>query len=189
MTMRALTATVLLVVGLVSSCSVDEQGSAQVQDDEKVPFGLLEPNAPALLPPATEPAAEGVSLCFIDDGALVRVVARLDPPLDLRSVTEALAEPPESASASLRTAVGPELVRSVRLARGVARVDFRPAVTEMGGDEQLLAVAQLVCTLTAQPGVGPVSFTLAGTPVDVPRSDGSLTSGPVSRDDYADLLP
>jgi spore germination protein GerM len=63
-----------------------------------------------------------------------------------------------------------------------------PAITELGGDEQLLAVAQLVCTLTARPGVGPVSFTLEGAPVDVPTGDGSLTSGPVSRDDYADLL-
>jgi hypothetical protein len=36
--------------------------------------------------------------------------------------------------------------------------------------------------------VGLVSFTLEGAPVDVPRGDGSVTSGAVSRDDYAELL-
>ncbi len=48
---------------------------------------------------------------------------------------------------------------------------------------------QLVCTFTARAGIGQVAFTLSGAPVDVPRGDGSLTADPVSRDDYAELLP
>jgi spore germination protein GerM len=83
---------------------------------------------------------------------------------------------------------GPSLVRRVALRAGTAHADLQPALSNLGGTEQLLAIAQLVCTLTHRPGVGLVSFTLDGAPVDVPRGDGSLTAGPVSRDDYADLL-
>ena len=89
----------------------------------------------------------------------------------------------------MRTAVGsPPVVGEVRLNAGVAHVDVLPSISTLGGDEQLLAVAQLVCTLTGLPGVGLVAFTLDGSPVAVPRGDGSLTNGPVSRDDYDDLL-
>ncbi|MGC1513054.1 MAG: GerMN domain-containing protein [Acidimicrobiales bacterium] len=191
MTSPRLLAPLLLVASLFAgACSVQGQGRAQVRDDDAVPFGLLDQDVPPLLPPVTAAVTETVSLCFVDvDGAVVAVDAALDPPIDLPDVVEALAEPPGSAAGSLRTAVGePPLVRDVRLVAGVARVDLLPAITELGGDEQLLAVAQLVCTLTGRPGVGLVSFTLVGSPVDVPRGDGSLTSGPVSRDDYANLV-
>jgi spore germination protein GerM len=80
------------------------------------------------------------------------------------------------------------VVSDVSLEAGVATVDLRPTISALGSDEQLLAVAQVVCTLTGRPGVGPVAFTLDGSPVDIPRGDGSLTNEPVSRDDYAELL-
>lgn len=190
MTSRRHLTTLLLVAPLVAgACSVQGQERAQVRDDDAVPFGLLDQDVPPLLPPVPAVVTETVSLCFVDVDAVVAVDAAIDPPIDLPDVVEALAEPPGSAAGSLRTAVGePPLVRDVRLVAGVARVDLLPAITELGGDEQLLAVAQLVCTLTGRPGVGLVSFTLVGSPVDVPRGDGSLTSGPVSRDDYADLV-
>jgi hypothetical protein len=190
MTSRTRLVALLLATALVGgACSVQEQRRAQVQDDEAVPFGLLDQDEPPLLP-ATGSGTESVSLCFIGGDTLVPIESSLDPPVDLTDVIDALAEVPETASGALRTAVAePRLVREVQPTAGVARVDVLPAITELGSDEQLLAVAQLVCTLTGRPGIGPVSFTLEGSPVDVPRGDGSLTSGPVSRDDYAELLP
>lgn len=85
---------------------------------------------------------------------------------------------------SVAAAVG----RAAALAGGIARVDLRLDISSLGGDDQLLAVAQIVCTLTGRPGVGQVSFTLEGTHVDVPRGDGSLVADPLSRDDYSSLL-
>ncbi len=113
----------------------------------------------------------------------------LDPPVSLKDVVAALADPPAVGGVALRTAVGdPSIVGQVRLVAGTAEVDLLSAISALAGDEQLLAVAELVCTLTGRPGVGRVSFTLNGAPVDVPRGDGSLTARPVSRDDYRVLL-
>jgi spore germination protein GerM len=174
---------------LAAACGVSDQDRAQVEDDEAVPFDLLDPNVPPLLPSASAAVTEDATLCFVRDDELVVVGVPLETPVSLDDVVEALMEPPDVAGSAVRTAVGAEpLVGGVRLSAGVARVDLLPAIEALVGDEQLLAVAQLVCTLSSQPGVGPVAFTLEGSPVDVPRGDGSLTSEPVSRDDYSDLL-
>jgi hypothetical protein len=177
------------VVLLWGACSPGQEGRAQLIDDDGVPFGLLDQEVPPLVPVSPSPAGETARLCFIEDGAVVGVEVSVGPPAELVDVVAALADPPSLEDRSLRTAVGdPPLVGDIDLAAGVALVDLLPAVTSLGGDEQLLAIAQIVCTLTGRPGVGPVTFTLEGSPVDVPRGDGSLTSGPVSRDDYTDLL-
>ncbi len=181
-----------LVLGSVvvaAACGVPEERHAQPEPAASVPFGLLDRNAPPLLPPVTAAGAETVSLCFVRDDTVVVVETALDPPMELTDVVDALVEPPEDADASLRTAIGePPLVGDVQVTAGAASVDLLPAITAMSGEEQLLAVAQLVCTLSGRPGVGPVTFTLEGSAVDIPRGDGSLTSGPVSRDDYSNVL-
>ncbi len=179
----------LTLASVFGACAVEEQQRARTRNDADVPFGLLDEAAPPLLPPTPGSTTEGVSLCFLEGDRLRVVVSALVPGRDLTDVVRALAEPPGDEETELRSAIGePRLVADVTLAAGVARVDLLPAITSLSGDEQLFAVAQLVCTLTGQPGVGPVSFTLEGADVDVPRGDGSLTSEPVSRDDYANLL-
>lgn len=179
-----------LVAGLVLvGCGFGPQRSAEVVDDDEVPFQLLDPEAPLLLPQADAPETESVSLCYLGDDQLVEVDDELHRPVDVDDVVAALTELPQDAPRPLRTALGGQFVEDVSVRSGIARVDLRAEVAAVGSDDQLLAVAQLVCTLTARPGIGLVSFSLAGSPVDVPRSDGSLTSSPVSRDDYRDLLP
>ncbi len=51
-----------------------------------------------------------------------------------------------------------------------------------------VAVAQLVLTLTAQPGVGQVVFVIGEDTAQIPRADNTLTNAPVSRDDFIELL-
>lgn len=173
--------------GLVA-CGAPPEPTAQAVDDTSVPFGLLDRDAPPLLTP-TGQDTERASLCFVRGDKLAVIDTTLERPANPTTVVDALVEPPKDAGASLRTAIGPPpLVAGIRLEAGVAEIDLRPAITDLAGDEQLLAVAQLVCTLTNQPGIGTVSFTLEGAPIDVPRGDGSLTSAPVSRDDYRSLL-
>lgn len=184
----ALSCCALVLVASLGACGISEEQRARARDDD-VPFGLLDEAAPPLLPPTPDPVNEGVALCFVSGDTLRVVVGSVEPAGDLSEVVAALADPPEVDGTQLATAVaGQDLVGDVTLTAGVAHVDLLPPITLLGGDEQLLAIAQLVCTLTGQPGVGPVSFTLDGASVDVPRDDGSLTSEPVSRDDYADLL-
>jgi len=186
-TRRLLAALVLLVT--IAACGVSTQDAPRVADDDSVPFGLLLPNPSTIVPPATALTTEAVTLYFIAGDRLVAVEQRLDPPVSIGEVVDALAEPPVEDGRSLRSATGPPFgVAQMRLRAGVVQVDLAPSVASLGGDAQLLAIAQLVCSLTARPGVGQVAFTLAGAPVDVPRGDGTLTSGAVSRDDYAQLL-
>jgi hypothetical protein len=189
MTPHSLRAGILALVLACGACSVPAERHAQLVEDDAVPFGLLEPETPPLLPSDAIGATDRAQLCFVEDDALTSVGMPLDSPIELDDVVSALADPPAIDDRSLRTVVAdPALVREVRLVAGVARVDLRSAVSALGGDEQLLAVAQLVCTLTGRPGVGLVSFTLEGAPADIPRGDGSVTNGAVSRDDYAELL-
>ncbi len=157
-------------------------------DPDSVPFRLLNRDATTLVPPPAA-ASEPVSLCFIEGERLTVVEHELEAPASTIDVLRALAEPSALGESALRTAVGPPLIAlGVRVNAGVAQVDLDPGVATLGGANQLLAIAQIVCTVTARPGIGQVAFTIAASPVDVPRGDGSLTANPVSRDDYASLL-
>ena len=177
------------LVGLAAACGVPAQNEARTATDEAVPFALLDPQAPAIVPPASGPSSEPVALCFVRDGRLVLVSDELAAPIDLRAALDALALPPPDAGPLLRTALTePSIVRDVRLLGGIARVDLLSHVSALPTDQQLLAVAQIVCTLTARPGVGQVSFTLEGARLAVPKGDGSLVNSPVARDDYAGLM-
>jgi spore germination protein GerM len=125
----------------------------------------------------------------VEDDLVVTVDLPLEPGAGLDEIVASLASPPQLPDRALRTLVAdPPLVDAVEVVDGVGEVDLPPELATLSGDDQRLAVAQLVCTLTGQPGVGPVVFTLDGASIEVPRGDGSLTSGPVSRDDYSQLL-
>ena len=180
----------VLVVGLaLAGCGVSTQDRASVRPDDDVPFALLDPAAPTTtLPPG--PAAVRVQLCLHDGTRVIPVAATLESPVRLVDTARALGRsdvaPPGS---GLRSALSePGLVRSVGLTAGVAGVDLSAAFTSLGADDQLVAIAQLVCTLTARPGVGQVGFSLDGVPIDLPRPDGSIAPGPVAREDYGGLI-
>jgi spore germination protein GerM len=181
---------VIVAVALAAAgCAVSAQTRAQVVNPNGVPFGLLDPSPSPAVPTGSASPTEAVALCFINNGALVVVSEPLPAPVHLLAAVAALAQPPEVGGQSLQTAMAsPEIVNQVTLQGGIATVDLKQAISALGGENQLLAVAQIVCTLTDRPGVGQVSFTLAGTPALIPRSDGSLVSTPVSRDDYASLI-
>ena len=187
--MRARRAAVALSLVLVlAACGVQAENHARVADDENVPFELLDVEvAPATTLPGDE-ATQAASLCFVLDGRLEIVPVQLAVPVTLMSALAALADPPSDPPSLSTTLADPSLVSRVRLAGGIARVDLGGSIADLASEQQLLLVAQIVCTLTGQPGVGQVSFTLEGSPVDVPTGDGSLTSAPVSRDDYSGLL-
>ncbi|MDQ3980678.1 MAG: GerMN domain-containing protein, partial [Actinomycetota bacterium] len=71
---------------------------------------------------------------------------------------------------------------------GVATVGLSSTFAEATGATQLDLIVELVCTLTAQPGIGQVRFELRGERIEIPRGDGSLTAEAVSRDDYRGLI-
>lgn len=179
----------LLLVALAAGCGVSTERHANATNDAAVPFGLLDRSAVPLVPPPAGPIADPVALCFVRNGRLVVTLSSLTAPVSLQDTIEALAASPIGVDPPVRTAVTDiSFVHDVKLAGGVARIDLDQRVSELSGEEQLLAVAQIVCTLTGRPGVGQASFSLEGVPLAVPRGDGALGTSPVARDDYSSLL-
>lgn len=185
---------VLIVVVLVVSaaCGIPASEDPEVARDDDVPFGLLDP---AVTTTSTTRRAEApvdsVPLCLYQGDNLVTVGRELSGAdmLDgLRALEDRTTR--EERALGLVTAVqNPETVRSASVVGGVARVDLAASFAALPAADQLRVVAQVVCTATSRPGVGQVLFTLEGTPIDVPRGDGSLAAGAVTRDDYPRIVP
>lgn len=188
MTPRALAAAAAVAL---AACGVPTEDTAQVEDPAEVPFGLLDEATPTT-PPATNvsPTGVAVQVCLLRDDRLARVRRAGAPDATPTDALQLLAggPSPDELAAGFTTAFADDaVVTDVEATHGVARVDLTRAFAADAGPRQALAVAQVVCTLTSQPGIGQVTFTLDGDPIDVPRGDGSTTSDPVSLDDYRDL--
>jgi spore germination protein GerM len=136
---------------------------------------------------------EKATLFLVQGERLAAVQRELPAPVSVESVLEALVDGPTSTEVQLglRTALltTPGLVRSGGVSGGIATIDLGGPFTEIAGRDQIVALAQIVSTVTGLPGVGRVRFTLDGNPVGILRGDGAVTAETVSRDDYATLAP
>lgn len=131
------------------------------------------------------------TLFFVRDGKLVAVTRFVPaPPTAAEVIADLTAgSQPTDQPTGLRAVVRPEHVASVVTTGGIARVGLTADFGErLPAGEQQLAIAQLVYTLTALPGIGQVAFERDTQPIDVPRSDGSLASGLITREDFPDVL-
>jgi spore germination protein GerM len=176
----------------LGGCGVSTQSSATITPAEDVPFGLAEarPDTTTTAPPSVRTMT--VPIYLVDGDGRVVPVERGVTSTDVHAVVDALlAGPtPEEAELGVSSALpDAEVVLAVDVAGGVGSVDLDSSFTDLNADAQRAALAQLVFTLTAQPGIGQVSFTLDGQPVEIPRGDGTLSTGSVSRDSYRELQP
>lgn len=192
---RAWSIRIALAVAVLAlgSCGVADDGSAEIADPEDVPFGLLdEERAP--VGGAAPGRGSVVDLYLYDPDA-----ERLAPVRDqlestsLEAVLVALLDATsegEPETRDLRSAIAEtDVIIDAETDGGVAVIDLSDEFTAISGSDQLIAIAQFVYTSTGRPGVGQVTFTLEGEPIEIPRGDGSITSGSVTRDDYRDLAP
>lgn len=179
---------VIAVALALAGCGVPLDDQAIVQEPEEVPFQLLDQPTQAPPPPASVTTTVDVYLVAPDD--TLEPVTRQIESRELTEVLRALVEGPteEEREVGLRSDLTDTDVRNVTLAGGVAAVDLDADFVNLRGARQLTAIGQLVATLTARPGVGRVAFALDGEDVEIPRGDGALTSGSVSRDAYRELI-
>ena len=93
-------------------------------------------------------------------------------------------------NAKLRTAIpsGATVHRSTRSGE-VVTVDLDGTLAATGGDRQILAIAQIVYSLTAIDGVQRVSILVDGVTREWPTEDGTPRSEPLTRFAYAELDP
>ncbi len=182
-------AVVIAIAALATSCGVSGQGNAHEIADDALPGGLVPDRSPTTTT-TVGIASEPVRLYFVRDKHLVQLTSEVAAPAELKALVDALVSgPPATDTTGLRTALSSEaVVRSVTLTRGRVRIDLTPTFEALPPSDQILALGQLVLTLTARPGVGQAEFTLDGDPIDVPRGNGLLVSGSLVREDYVKLL-
>lgn len=181
----------LLLALAVTGCGIPEQGSAQQVDDDSVPYRLLDRNSGGIADAERLGTSDAV-IYLARGGRLLPTGRRLPPPLTLERLLRSLGLGPTSpeVAAGIRTALPIEdTPTDVTVQRGTATVDLPASFTNLSRPDQVLALAQIVYTVTGQPGIGQVQFTLDGTTADIPRADLSLTATPVTRDDYLALAP
>ncbi|HEU5309041.1 MAG TPA: GerMN domain-containing protein [Acidimicrobiia bacterium] len=174
----------------LSACGVGAQSAPHRIDRADVPFGLVE-RAEAPATPSHAPYSFTIFLVAGDrlQAATRGSQSRPTPRAQLRRLLQG--PTPTEADAGLRTLLTPDVaVDDVRVADGIATVALSHAsAAQPPGSERALAVAQLVYTATAIPGVDRVRFEVDGEPAEIPRGDGTLTNRPVGRGDYVLAAP
>ncbi len=183
--LRGLAAVAALLV--LAACGVTTQRSPHQIDDANIPFGLAD-RSPGGATASTGAATFQYYIYLVSGDRLQAVKRGKTTPATPTAVLRTLTKGPTSgeADAGLRTLLDPgTTVDRVTVRGDLATIDlngdpetFRP------GSDQSLALAQLVYTATALPGVSRVQVRLSGDPAEIPRGDGTLTTGPVRRSDY-----
>lgn len=181
-----------VAVAVLAACGIPAERLPTLANPEDVPFDLLAPAPGATTTTLAGARTEEARIFLVQGERLAVVIREVPAPAIPETVLGALSAGPTDMELQLglRSALlGDGVVRSVGVTGGIATVDLGPSFTEIAGRDQILALAQIVSTLTDLPGVGRVNFTLEGVPVGVPRGDGAVTTESVSRDDYALLAP
>jgi hypothetical protein len=157
-----------------------------------VPFRLLD--RPTATTTTSTPGSLGavVDIYLVSGDRVFPVPRALPAPLTVHGAIGALLDGPtrNEAAFGLRSALGAQVtLLSTLVAQHTVRLDLGASFETIQGQEQVLAVAQLVYTITAVPGITAVTFTLDGRPVEVPTGDGTLRAGALTRDDFAGVGP
>jgi len=171
----------------LGACGISAEGSANRIEPAEVPFGLLDAEPTTTVAETGRPA----TVYLLADNRLVAVERTLPANDELGDLLALVQAGPSEVERSLgvTSSVPAGTVASVDQSRGVARVDLTTAFGDVRGGEQLLALGQIVYTLTGQPGIGGVELSLEGDAVELPLADGSVTDRPLTRDDFAALAP
>ena len=189
--MRVLTsarvAALIAVFAAASGCGVPNQQDAHPLSRDEIPEGLHPSDTTAEVAPAQEVS---IDVWFGRDDRLVVTAHQVVAPAAAQTaLAEVLAGPTEAEQGrALRSAIpDPSAVVNVEVSAGTAIVELSESFGEIPAADQVLAVGQLVLTLTDLRGIGQVRFVVEGDEIAVPLPDGDTADGPVSRDDFLAL--
>lgn len=186
---------VMVLFGLLG-CAVPEDDEPRDLDPSSVPFSLLATSTTTTTE-AQEPsvAQADVSVYLVDNDAdqLVEVTRTVSAPASVRvALAELLSGP---TGTELSSGLTSAISRSTALLGvdgpqgGVVTVNLSDDVSSIGGQSQRMALAQVVFTATAAPGVEGVLFAFEGEPSQVPDGQGQSTAEPLDRADFATFDP
>lgn len=183
MTTRSAAAAPLLIAALVG-CGVTPDDGPRTIDPPGNPFRAH--NSPT---PAT--GAFPHTLYLVKDNKLVPVTRHVDTAPTPDSLVAALLAGPTTSERDqgITSALpGSAIVLAVRVNGSTATVELAVPVDRVPRTDEVLAYAQLVCTLTNHRGIAGVTFTRDGKPIGIPRADGSLSQGALTTADYTALI-
>jgi spore germination protein GerM len=175
---------VLALLAALSGCGLPSDARPEVLDSGSVPADLLTTERAS--PPS--PAQGQATTVFLvrDDRLVSRPRRATSDNVAADAVRALLLGPlPSDTAAGLSTAVPTDTrLISLDLSGSIASVDLSTEFGSVGGSQQVLAVAQIVYTLTASPSISGVRFAIEGRTVEVPNGSGSLSTAPRGRGDY-----
>ena len=181
----------VVVVSIGVGCGVTTNDDVEVADADDVPFGLLEADR---VPTALRPVNGTVVQLYLfdsDSSALVPVTRQVSA-AGIEAVAAELEAGPTASESflGLRSALTDiDAIDSVDIDGSTALVDLNDSFTTLGGSDQIVAIAQLVFTVTEQPTLDRLIISVNGETVEVPRDDGTLTRDPLTRADYRSFSP
>ena len=160
----------------------------QTQDMAALAFALR--HGPTVVP-LLRPGQRDATIFLVRGNRLEpvrRVLQRSDGAELLRALFGGPAD--EERRLGIRSAI-PTGVTPVQVTRtgSVAVVEAPEQITRSEGEDQVLAVAQIVYTLTASDGVRSVQLTRSGAPTAAPSGDGRLVTRPLTRADFIERAP
>lgn len=168
---------------LFVACGFPTQDSpVAINDGQSVETVVTDPTG------ATE--VDSITTWFISESVAVPLVRRVASPVTVSTAVSSVAAGVSESEASrgLRSAIpDPAMVKDASLAGGTATVTLAPEFLDIPARDQVLALGQLVLTLTDLRGVGRVRFEINGELVVVPLPSGESTQDSVSRDDFIEL--
>ena len=174
----------LAALAATAACGIEPERRAVVVEGAALPAD----EAPA---EAADEEAPDATLVYLVSGDGLQAVQRARRPT-VAAALAALLEGPRATevAAGLRSAIpaGTTLLGATIVA-GEIRVDLSEEFTTIVGEEHHLALAQVVFTATETGLVERVSIAIEGTVVPLSRADGQLSTGPVTKADYAPLAP
>ncbi|WP_426564481.1 GerMN domain-containing protein [Angustibacter sp. McL0619] len=187
-------------LAVLAACGLPADGASRDIQPQDIPYGLTSP-APSASPTSsgslrllqTEPRT------YLLDPVqqLVAVPTPVDPGVAATAQEQLLvllkvlaAGPSERERAEgLSTALTPGIVIDLVALQGrTATLEVHTTTKEPAADRLPLGIGQIVLTSTSVPGVGSVQLVQDGQPVEVPLPGGALTSAPLQRSDYRELI-
>lgn len=171
----------------LGSCGVSSQGQATRIEPEDVPFGLLDDQTTT----TSVEAGRAATVYLRTADRLVAIDRSVPADAGLEDLLQQVIAGPTEVEESLgiTSAVPAGTIASVDTGGGIAEVDLASSFGDIRSRDQILALGQIVYTLTGQPGIGGVRFTVEGEDVTVPLSDDTSSDEPLTRDDFDAVAP
>lgn len=178
----------LMIVAVVAlaGCALDSDQSPRditpAEQPPAQPVGTVEPLA----------TAGSVRMFLVESEATIR----------LRSVARDVAESPaaiiqalfvgpndQEIGDQLRSAIPADTrLLGTRTSNGTLTIDVSTEITQLGGDELVAAVGQIVLTAGSLDGVTAVDLLVEGNRQQWPRASGELTAEPLTVYDFVELV-